>query len=129
MLSYFFFFFSSRRRHTRYIGDWSSDVCSSDLKRAGAEVYGTASPGKHERILELGVDHALDYTKPGWARGLPRFDLVMDALGGASFRRSYSLLRPGGRLVAFGAAAVVSGERRSLPSALRTLARMPRFNL
>src|SRR5437762_6123939 len=26
-----FFIFSSRRRHTRYIGDWSSDVCSSDL--------------------------------------------------------------------------------------------------
>src|SRR3712207_1664689 len=25
------FFFSSRRRHTRYWGDWSSDVCSSDL--------------------------------------------------------------------------------------------------
>src|SRR5437762_14343509 len=25
------FFFSSGRRHTRYIGDWSSDVCSSDL--------------------------------------------------------------------------------------------------
>src|SRR5437762_11348229 len=29
----FFFFFSSRRRHTRYIGDWSSDVCSSDLEQ------------------------------------------------------------------------------------------------
>src|SRR5256885_3274157 len=29
-----FFFFSSRRRHTRLQGDWSSDVCSSDLKRA-----------------------------------------------------------------------------------------------
>src|SRR5437763_14224082 len=28
------FFFSSRRRHTRYIGDWSSDVCSSDLDPA-----------------------------------------------------------------------------------------------
>src|SRR6266487_6048021 len=27
----FFFFFSSRRRHTRWTGDWSSDVCSSDL--------------------------------------------------------------------------------------------------
>src|SRR5437867_11618458 len=26
-----FFFFSSRRRHTRSYGDWSSDVCSSDL--------------------------------------------------------------------------------------------------
>src|SRR5437762_7528144 len=30
-LLFIFFFFSSRRRHTRYIGDWSSDVCSSDL--------------------------------------------------------------------------------------------------
>src|SRR5690348_17562499 len=29
----FFFFFSSRRRHTRWTGDWSSDVCSSDLAR------------------------------------------------------------------------------------------------
>src|SRR5438094_9849038 len=27
------FFFSSRRRHTRSYGDWSSDVCSSDLQR------------------------------------------------------------------------------------------------
>src|SRR3989454_3906832 len=30
--SYLFFFFSSRRRHTRLQGDWSSDVCSSDLR-------------------------------------------------------------------------------------------------
>src|SRR5437867_1899174 len=28
---WFLFFFSSRRRHTRSYGDWSSDVCSSDL--------------------------------------------------------------------------------------------------
>src|SRR5205807_2789812 len=31
ILLFFFFFFSSRRRHTRLQGDWSSDVCSSDL--------------------------------------------------------------------------------------------------
>src|SRR5947207_3683895 len=31
----FFFFFSSRRRHTRSLCDWSSDVCSSDLRDAG----------------------------------------------------------------------------------------------
>src|SRR5256885_10886803 len=31
-----FFFFSSRRRHTRLQGDWSSDVCSSDLASGGA---------------------------------------------------------------------------------------------
>src|SRR5256885_9416197 len=29
--TWFYFFFSSRRRHTRLQGDWSSDVCSSDL--------------------------------------------------------------------------------------------------
>src|SRR2546422_11377895 len=32
MFSSFFFFFSSRRRHTRCSRDWSSDVCSSDLR-------------------------------------------------------------------------------------------------
>src|SRR5438094_7480897 len=31
VLVFCFFFFSSRRRHTRSYGDWSSDVCSSDL--------------------------------------------------------------------------------------------------
>src|SRR6266446_9793997 len=35
----FFFFFSSRRRHTRLQGDWSSDVCSSDLYREPAEYF------------------------------------------------------------------------------------------
>src|SRR5207248_8836572 len=32
------FFFSSRRRHTRSYGDWSSDVCSSDLARPSIEL-------------------------------------------------------------------------------------------
>src|ERR1035437_11010571 len=32
-----FCFFSSRRRHTRYWRDWSSDVCSSDVRDAGFE--------------------------------------------------------------------------------------------
>ncbi|MGO8904220.1 MAG: synaptic vesicle VAT-1 family membrane protein [Solirubrobacteraceae bacterium] len=98
-------------------------------KRHGAEVYGSASPGKHERIRELGVDHAIDYTRSGWETGLPPFDVILDAVGGRSFRRSYALLRAGGRLVAFGASAAVSGQRRNLFAALSTIARMPRFNL
>src|SRR6266850_3739294 len=43
----FFFFFSSRRRHTRLQGDWSSDVCSSDLHGALSQV------GRIERCLEV----------------------------------------------------------------------------
>jgi NADPH:quinone reductase-like Zn-dependent oxidoreductase len=98
-------------------------------KRSGAEVYGTASPGKHARCEELGVDHMVDYTQADWQRGLPQFDVILDAVGGKSFRTGYDLLRPGGRLVAFGASAVVSGQRRNLVTALRTVIRMPRFNM
>jgi NADPH:quinone reductase-like Zn-dependent oxidoreductase len=98
-------------------------------KRGGAEVCGTASPGKHARCMELGVDRIVDYTKSGWERDVGKFDVILDAVGGKSFRLSYSLLRPGGRLVAFGASAVVSGQRRNLVTALGAVARMPRFNM
>src|SRR2546426_11965807 len=40
----FFFFFSSRRRHTRLQGDWSSDVCSSDLYSGGDMRLNERSP-------------------------------------------------------------------------------------
>src|SRR6266852_5909081 len=43
----FFFFFSSRRRHTRCYRDWSSDVCSSDLRRQDAELR---MAGARERL-------------------------------------------------------------------------------
>lgn len=92
-------------------------------KREGAEVWGTSSPGKHDAIRGFGVEHPLDYTRDGWERGLPGFDVILDALGGASFSRSYRLLRPGGRLVAYGASAVVTGDKKNLlkaaPKALR----------
>src|SRR5215210_31755 len=39
-----FFFFSSRRRHTRYIGDWSSDVCSSDLLSNADWTFAASTP-------------------------------------------------------------------------------------
>src|SRR5206468_1602941 len=86
-------------------------------KSRGAEVWGTASPGKHEACRGFGVDHPVDYTRSGWENGppaLPQFDVVMDAIGGKSFRTSYNLLRPGGRLIAFGASSVMSGETRNL---------------
>jgi NADPH:quinone reductase-like Zn-dependent oxidoreductase len=98
-------------------------------KRFGGEVYGTASPAKHERCRELGVDHPIDYTSAGWERDLPQFDVILDAIAGESFRRSYRMLRAGGRLVAFGASAVMPGRRRNYLRALLTVIRTPRFNL
>jgi len=94
-------------------------------KRAGAEVWGTASPSKHDAIRANGVDHAVDYRSSGWWEGLPPFDLILDAIGGRQFRRSYAMLRAGGRLVAFGASSVHQGEKRNyakvLPEALPML--------
>src|SRR6266850_207316 len=46
--NYFFFFFSSRRRHTRLQGDWSSDVCSSDLMVREDKVIGAIVTGHRE---------------------------------------------------------------------------------
>src|SRR6266487_3935807 len=50
-----FFFFSSRRRHTRWTGDWSSDVCSSDLAEM-SHVFG--SLGSAVTIIDRG-EHLL----------------------------------------------------------------------
>ena len=96
-------------------------------KRLGAEIWGTASPGKHDAIIGFGVDHALDYTRDGWHRSLPSFDVILDSIGGASWRRSYKQLRAGGRLVCYGASSVVSGEKRNLVAAGRMALSMPRF--
>src|SRR5690348_17482177 len=53
----FFFFFSSRRRHTRWTGDWSSDVCSSDLRPRSRALRPGELPGRqcptHCRALNV----------------------------------------------------------------------------
>src|SRR2546426_2452904 len=50
-----FFFFSSRRRHTRLQGDWSSDVCSSDLKsRRSSALLGLSREQKPRNRLTTG---------------------------------------------------------------------------
>jgi NADPH:quinone reductase-like Zn-dependent oxidoreductase len=105
-------------------------------KLRGADaIYGTASGSKHDTIRGIGVDHPIDYTSQDFRKEVRRIsgeerplDLVMDAVGGASFRKSYSLLRAGGRLVCFGASSVVSGEKRSLKSVARMVAATPIFH-
>src|SRR5690606_41051556 len=49
-----FFFFSSRRRHTRFSRDWSSDVCSSDL-RGDAQLLLDPPDLKAQPLPEVGV--------------------------------------------------------------------------
>jgi NADPH:quinone reductase-like Zn-dependent oxidoreductase len=100
-------------------------------KRIGAEVFGTASASKHDAIRGQGVDHAIDYRTQDFAEEVRRItegegiDVAFDALGPSSFRKDYRLLRQGGRLIMYGASELQTGERRSVPTALRTLAKSP----
>src|SRR5437764_5825196 len=52
------FFFSSRRRHTSYIGDWSSDACSSDLDRTSARLP-SAGPNQLIALVQRSDSPAL----------------------------------------------------------------------
>src|SRR5438094_7506389 len=57
LVSVLHFFFSSRRRHTRSYGDWSSDVCSSDLWIEGHEtvrLHALLSRPRDRRTLHPG---------------------------------------------------------------------------
>src|SRR6185312_14415177 len=101
-------------------------------KGIGAEIFGTASPSKHDAIREQGVDHPIDYRNLDFEEEIRRItrgegiDVAMDALGPTSFRKDYRLLRSGGRLIMFGASELHTGTgKRNLPSALRAMARMP----
>src|SRR5256885_8707818 len=64
VISCLIFFFSSRRRHTRLQGDWSSDVCSSDLKQALVTLSRENSINEH-RALDLANNVRVDlYGEP-----------------------------------------------------------------
>src|SRR5438034_8137450 len=51
---FFFFFFSSRRRHTRSLCDWSSDVCSSDLRQFAGFGSAAQTNARFKYLLEHG---------------------------------------------------------------------------
>src|SRR5256885_9107013 len=58
----FLFFFASRRRHTRLQGDWSSDVCSSDLKNAECKMrlFSLAEKGRGRALKHVWLNSDAD---------------------------------------------------------------------
>jgi synaptic vesicle membrane protein VAT-1 len=89
-------------------------------KHIGARVIGTASAGKHAELRDLGVDHLIDYRTEDFekrAREITQdrgVELILDAVGGASFTKGYRLLAPTGRLGMFGVSSAATGKTRSL---------------
>jgi len=97
----------------------------------GVETFGTASAAKHKAIREEGCAHPIDYHTTDYAKEIKRLtngegvDVVLDPLGGADSRKGLKLLRPGGRLVAYGFANMTSGTRRNPARVLKQAASMP----
>jgi len=100
-------------------------------RNVGAEIFGTASPSKHDAIRAQGVTHAIDYRSQDFEAEVMRItngegvDLIMDALGPTSFRKDYRLLRSGGRLVMYGLSENSDNGVRSIPATLKSMAKMP----
>ena len=102
-------------------------------KHLGAQVIGTASAGKHAELRALGVDHLIDYrTEDFEARtreitGGRGVELILDAVGGESWKKGYRVLAPTGRLGMFGVSAAASGKERSVLGFMSLLANTPWF--
>ena len=83
----------------------------------GAELIGTASPGKHDYVRERGYAHAVDYRNRDFVAEVMRLtdgegvDLVLDPIGGRHWARSFEVLAPSGRIVLYGVSSLTEGGR------------------
>ena len=84
-------------------------------KNAGCEVFGTAgSDAKLSLLKEYGVDHPINYRTQDFAQEVMRItdnegiDIILDSIGGAYIKKGIKILRPNGRMVSFGVAALSS---------------------
>lgn len=111
------------------VGQAAVQIC----RWRGAEVIGTASAAKHERLRAAGVAHCIDYRTQDYEQEVKRItggrgvDIVLDALGGRSFAQGYRCLAPLGRLYMFGASSFVPGPKRSLFALLKGFLALPTF--
>ncbi len=110
------------------VGTAAVQIC----RQAGAKSIGTASGGKHARLRELGLDHAIDYRAQDFEPEVMRMtngrgvDVALDSVG--TFKQSFRCLAPLGRLMMYGASAVMSGEKRNLFAAAHAVLGMPFFH-
>lgn len=99
----------------------------------GVETFGTASASKHDVLRENGCVHPIDYHAVDYADEVRRLtdgkgvDIVLDPLGGKDWKKGLSLLRPVGRLIAFGFSNMASGEKRSIINMARQVVGIPLF--
>jgi NADPH:quinone reductase-like Zn-dependent oxidoreductase len=68
-------------------------------KHLGAKVITTASAANHDYVRRLGADQVIDYNVEDFSKTVADCDVVFDTVGGDVRAGSYTVLKPGGRLV------------------------------
>jgi NADPH:quinone reductase-like Zn-dependent oxidoreductase len=102
-------------------------------RHIGANVIGTASARKHEYLKQLGVGHCIDYRTDDFEQRVREItrgagvELVLDAVGGKSFKKSFRALSATGRLGMFGISSAATGKTRNRWSLLKMAASLPWF--
>src|SRR5690554_2286272 len=88
-------------------------------KLLGLEMYGTASGPRHELVRRLGatpIDYrSEDFVKRVLSLAGTGVDAAFDPIGGDNFRKSFNVLRKGGKLVAYGFYNAALGNGGSIP--------------
>jgi NADPH:quinone reductase-like Zn-dependent oxidoreductase len=79
----------------------------------GAHVIGTASSANLDLISKLGADEVIDYRASRFEDRTQKVDVVFDGVGGEMLDRSWSMLKPGGRMVTIAAGNEHAGDQRS----------------
>ncbi len=69
-------------------------------KHLGARVTAVCSAANAALVRSLGADEVIDYAVSDFAAGEARFDVILDPVGNAPYRRVRGALAPGGRLLA-----------------------------
>ncbi|XP_022595344.1 synaptic vesicle membrane protein VAT-1 homolog [Seriola dumerili] len=82
-------------------------------------VFGTASASKHETISQGGVTHAIDYRTKDYVEEVRKIspkglDIILDPLGGSDTHKAYNLLKPMGKLITYGTANMLAGQKKNL---------------
>ena len=73
--------------------------CIQLARHRGAKVIATASTRNVGFVSRIGADQVIDYAMDAFDRIVRGVDVVFDTVGGETLRRSWSVLKPGGRLV------------------------------
>ncbi|XP_006006024.1 synaptic vesicle membrane protein VAT-1 homolog [Latimeria chalumnae] len=88
-------------------------------------IFGTSSASKHDAIKENGVTHPIDYRTMDYIEEVRKtspkgVDIILDPLGGSDTCKAFNLLKPMGKLIIYGVANLLTGQKKNIVALAKT---------